>query len=73
MAEPTSVKDDLNGALRTLVGDLRADRPTALETFETWCFERTENIQFAASADETGGDPRAHPSFANEVRKETRS
>ncbi len=50
MAEPTSVKDDLNGALRTLVNDLRANRPAAPETVETWCFERTENIQFAASA-----------------------
>jgi hypothetical protein len=70
VTEPTTVKDDLNGALCTLVDDLRSNRP-GLETFETWCFEHPEDIQIGALADEMGGDPRGNPSFANEVRKKT--
>ncbi len=42
MTEP--MEDSLNGALRTLVADLMADRPSALLTFETWCHEQSDDI-----------------------------
>jgi hypothetical protein len=47
----TAVEYDLNGALRSLVADLMADRPTALETFGTWCDDHTEDIHLRAPSD----------------------
>ena len=40
-----STETSLNGALRTLIDDLIADRSTALSSFETWCLEHSEDIQ----------------------------
>lgn len=48
MTEPTTVKDDLNVALRSLIADLMADRSTALETFATWCNDHPEAIERSA-------------------------
>ena len=36
---------DLNGALSLLVADLMADEPNALETFEAWCRQHSDDIQ----------------------------
>lgn len=46
-----SVKDSLNGALRTLIDDLMADCPIALATFEAWCVDHTGDIQLMALDD----------------------
>ncbi len=48
MTESTTVQDGLNRALRTLIDDLMADRPSALATFEAWCLEHREDIELMA-------------------------
>jgi hypothetical protein len=48
------IQDDLVGALRTLIDDLRADRPTALATFETWCLAHGDDKKLQALIDELG-------------------
>ena len=49
-----SVEDNLNGALRRLIDDLRAERPTSLTTFKSWCTEHSEDIMLKALIDEVG-------------------
>jgi hypothetical protein len=69
MTEPAAVKDDLNDALRTLVDDLRANRPAALEkskrgasiTPRTYSSRLTDELGGVV-----GGDPSDHSSLATD-------
>jgi hypothetical protein len=51
----TALAIDLNSALRVLIDDLMADRPTALATFEDWCLRHCGDIALLAVIDELEG------------------
>ncbi len=47
----TAPEDDLYSAIRRLLADLRAHRPTALGRFEAWCVEHSDDAQVRALFD----------------------
>jgi hypothetical protein len=48
VTEPIAVDGCLDAALRKLVDDVVADRPTAFRRFQTWCIAYAADIEFNA-------------------------